>query len=83
MTLAALILAAAGLDLVTMLALPPGSEVNPIAATVPWVAIVLKVTVAVSVATLVLRKARYFRAVGVVGVVAWTVGAVSNVAVLA
>lgn len=83
MTLAILVLAAAFLDAVTMTLLPHGSELNPIAATVPLLGIGLKLTVAFAVARLVYARHRYFRGVGIVAAAAWLVGVAANVAVLA
>lgn len=83
MTLAGLVLAFAALDAVTMLMLPPGAEVNPLAAALPPVAVVIKVVVGLSVARLVWARQRYFRGVGIVAASAWLVGTCANVVVLA
>jgi len=83
MTLAALLLASALLDVVTMLALPPGAERNPLAIAVPPVAVALKLAVALSLGRLVLERRRYFRGIGYFATAAWLAGAAANVAVLA
>lgn len=82
MTLLAILLAAAFLDVVTMLALPPGSELNPIAASYPVLAIALKLALAGVIAALILRH-RIHRNVAYIGAAVWIVGAASNVVVLA
>jgi hypothetical protein len=81
-TLAVLLLLAALADIVTMLALPPGAERNPLAVAVPPVAVALKVVVALALASLVIQRRRYFRFVGLVAITAWTIGFAANLAVL-
>lgn len=82
MRLGALLLAAALADSITMLMLPHGSERNPVAASHPIEAIALKVALALILVVLMLRRVRYFRAVGKVGIVVWLIGTASNLAVL-
>jgi len=76
---AAALAAAAILDTLTFLLLPPGAEANPLAAMYPYIAIPAKAALAVA---LVLWPWRYRRAVQICGAVAWSIGATSNVLVL-
>lgn len=78
-----LLVAAALADSLTMLLLPAGAERNPIASAAPVVALVLKALLTGLLLGFVLRRFPYSRLVGWVAVVAWTTGAISNLAVLA
>lgn len=76
---AALALAALA-DAVTFAHLPPGAELNPIAATWPVAAICAKALLVVLILGLPLGD--YARRVRLFGAFAWSVGALSNLIVL-
>ncbi len=71
---------AAFLDAATMLLLPVGAELNPLAAHSPALAIVAKAAVCIFILTAPLG--RYARPVQLIGVLAWTAGAASNLLVI-
>lgn len=74
----AVVLAGAA-DALTFLALPPGAEANPIAAASPALALAAKALLALAVA---LWPWRYALTVRTAGVLVWSAGAASNIAVL-
>ena len=77
----ALALAGAALaDAATMLMLPVGAELNPLAAHYPALAVVAKGCVAALL--LIAPLGPYARRVQMFGVIAWSIGALSNVLVL-
>jgi len=76
---AAALAAAAILDTLTFLLLPPGAEANPIAAMYPYIAIPAKAALAVA---LVLWPWRYATAVRTVGTTVWAFGAAANLLVI-
>lgn len=82
MKLAALIVLAAVADTATMLLLPKGSEQNHLAVFLPAIAIGLKLSLALILAALSLRGFRYFRKVGVLAVIAWSIGVAANLVVI-
>jgi hypothetical protein len=75
----AALLAAALADSLTFLLLPPGAELNPLAAAYPVPALVAKAVLAIALA---LWPWRYALPVRLIGAAVWTVGAASNVIVL-
>lgn len=73
-------LALAGtLDGLTMLALPVGSELNPLAAAHPGIALVAKAALTV---WLIGYHGRYATSLRAFGAIAWTVGFLSNALVI-
>jgi hypothetical protein len=73
------LLAAALADSITFLLLPPGSELNPLAATWPIAALAAK---ALLVALLLAWRHNYAARVRAFGAAVWTVGALSNIVVI-
>lgn len=77
------LLALAGLaDAVTRLLLPPGAELNPVAASMPLLALVLKALLVVVLLAIALRGVPHFRTVAAFGAGAWLTGALYNLAVI-
>lgn len=73
-----LFLAAAALDSLTMLLLPPGGEANPIVVHAPLLALGLKWSLAAAVVGLSLVRPSPWGRVAEVGAFAWTIGALTN-----
>ena len=71
---------AATLDAATMLLLPPGAELNPLAVANPPLAIVAKAALVVLI--LIAPLQQYRQAVIAIGITAWTAGFMSNALVL-
>lgn len=82
MKLALVVVLVAAADTATMLLLPHGAELNPIAAGTPLVATGLKWLTASLIAVMVWERRRYFRGVGLIASALWGIGVASNVRVL-